>query len=1588
MIADAETKIAQLYSMLTFNHQQPFLSTIVESSIESDEQITTQNNENEVNIADNIRQCPENISSPATHETIPLSPPVLSSDHLNISTAGSSTISQTTNTINKRKQRRKKKDKKDIVQHTDHVQSQPNDVEESTLSQINQTSDHEIDQLNTNSTVIFIESKKDKQIQERLKPSNRAWYSSQYKIASTESERLLFTQAVSSSENTPEIELENKTVDQKLQVIYDDYPWYSSYYIIVDAETKMAQLHNLLNCSRKQSILATPVEHQKQILEQINPQNLKTGTKDEDDFQCSKRIPSPLPTLISSTKLSLSPNIDPKPVVLHERANTSIPISQPVGIVAKKKHKKKRNNKEDIVSFDAPELTTSNDNKQDFHILQSATVVKLEHPKINEPSIINATQELSNEQQQSNISNDNDTQAKMISSVDLHFRYSLLLDRLHTLIQPVVDLSSVMARVVQEDSSLSNTIAVNEETPKPTVRQIETCNDNKSSKLEEIQQHFLETPSTLISPSTSTKSTLSSDIDLEPIPLHDHLAVSTTTSSTLPETVSTASKKRHRRRKKTKKQLIEFDTPEATAIDVDIQAQTLPVINQVLESEVKNVFSTAESKKKSVKKKKSIATTTATSTEPKLSPSPESTLPSPSSSQTSSIKKTATIRLALQLNEEEKEEDNEGFQLVTNRKRVRSGPGCEKIQPLSIVTSKPISTSHMDMLNIPIVNKQKNLLTTSNIPNKNELVFSSKSTIKEQESKSQSSVTPSSTAKNSNVSLKQTNSEEDNDGFQVVRHRKRMKSAPVSEKARIFSLAKTPCNQSISHDTNPKSASIHGRPTSASRSTPCTNSTIVTPFRSNQQETKQSQSILKTFQLSPTKRTGQVNIIKQSPTVNTTTTDVERTTVAENDNNGSEVVQKQKPKSSHTTLTIFNKSNLISINDKKSTDDTYTTFDSLPSEIISISETSQNDILEKSMKTKTEAEVKPSLSSRNNADSTPLSVEETSSENKLPLTSDETSFTTTDYEIITTQNIESLHEIENTETILSTDKSSTSLVIVLQESTASADDIPKEDNDIHVAESIKPNNPSESLNQISTKLDEPITEILTPSTHIEDEQTKTIANKRRIRSRKKKICTRTKPDDDDTSTSSTNISITKHVTHINIDSDLQKSHTSFCMVSTNLSSQNIDSQLIPSKDKSNTDDKLDLFLPEYIRQKLNTNEICPSSSTHSHDEPDVTSTATTTSSSEYIPVKKSRPKMLAKDHEAKSLLTNEFDYPSTPEIQPDHQEISSDDENIHDEDDEFVIQVINSDKSDKDSKQNADNILSRGFCLWLQEGRALSQPTDKASSSSSSSSSKHLLNAIQRIVIQPTETDEDEDSWNSPEIVRSTFITGVQPEKKIHITNAYLINHPRSDLTTSWHEIQPTDDKFPDDLDKYDPDDNNERDSYKGIVKQRATHHNNTQVSITENRQHHSNHHEQTTSIVEDMNESSVEDFCHQPTKDTDHTIHFDDWAHFFEQEFEIEFSAPLECFYTRPFDKDTLICEVIPIHHSIRDHQSRYGDFSSSDNDAFLTEPSMHYSFQKSKPSDYFQRCQNQESLSMSYDNDEILISHLPNGLSRRMNL
>ncbi|CAF4351815.1 unnamed protein product, partial [Rotaria sordida] len=161
-------------------------------------------------------------------------------------------------------------------------------------------------------------------------------------------------------------------------VLYDDYPWYSSYYTIADAELKIPQLYKQLNFVNEQNHSPTKVELQEKLSTHDHKLENKQDQGDDNEgfhiVQRRKRIPSSTtqtktsPSTITTIKPPIHPDIDLEPVILHGHSTTTIttsPIaSQTITIPSKTKHKKKKKDKTEMIFFDAPQLITSDVNKQ------------------------------------------------------------------------------------------------------------------------------------------------------------------------------------------------------------------------------------------------------------------------------------------------------------------------------------------------------------------------------------------------------------------------------------------------------------------------------------------------------------------------------------------------------------------------------------------------------------------------------------------------------------------------------------------------------------------------------------------------------------------------------------------------------------------------------------------------------------------------------------------------------------------------------------------------------------------------------------------------------------------------------------------------------------------------------------------------------------------------------------------------------------------------------------------------------------------------------------------------------------------------
>ena len=150
-----------------------------------------------------------------------------------------------------------------------------------------------------------------------------------------------------------------------------------------------------------------------------------------------------------------------------------------------------------------------------------------------------------------------------------------------------------------------------------------------------------------------------------------------------------------------------------------------------------------------------------------------------------------------------------------------------------------------------------------------------------------------------------------------------------------------------------------------------------------------------------------------------------------------------------------------------------------------------------------------------------------------------------------------------------------------------------------------------------------------------------------------------------------------------------------------------------------------------------------------------------------------------------------------------------------DDDDEFIIQDIHSNppsKSEPESiastaKNTTENdVLVRGFHLWLQETRALSQQVNESSTN---------VNSTSITQNQPVEKSNDNytheiSSSEQSQSTNSDYMIGIRTEKQIHVNYAYCINHPESSSMPSHRKDSSNDHKLQDDSRNLDSDSDND----------------------------------------------------------------------------------------------------------------------------------------------------------------------------------
>ncbi|CAF3936497.1 unnamed protein product [Rotaria sordida] len=1381
----------------------------------------------------------------------------------------------------------------------------------------------------------------------------------------------------------------NKPSYKNLQVLYDNYPWYSSYYTIADAEAKIFCLNKQLNLVHEQNHSLTTVDVDERLSTYDHELENEKDKDDDDDnefqiIQGQKHVSSSTihgrtsPSTITTIKPPISSDIDLEPVTHHGHPTvpiiTSPRVPQTTTIPSKKKHKKKKKDKKEIILFDTPELISSIPEKQKSDVVQSELVEQknLMNIDIIDSSPINQTKKheckqlhpistiISKKQQKSEVlstvitSNIDklkqkaDKKNKLISkdvSKLLSTPVTTVSEKAkindQTIEQQSIDKKPILQSSPSSMSTTTTTIRTKVIPPPPEEEEEE---DNEGFQLVHYHKRILtatKSEKTLSPLTTTSKEILNSDIDLKTSVMHEHQNLPT---STIDVTQSTTSKKKKNKHKKLKKEIVSSSSIDSTNAEQQMTHQETIIQTPILLSSSPLI---EDSKVQS-----------------------KSTIPS-------IIKPT---KILTKISPSSEEEDNEGFQVVHYRKNMTSALQSRKA-PQSPTTPKTIYEQNISR-NIglkPVVSQERHDSTSRSIPR----TTTTSKTPSNKQQKDQTSLINTLPRSASTETHHITSTNVDN-SFEKSKIIKQLESKPADIQQQL---------------KDSKYETISSLKSKSDQSSPAEQS--IKP-------------IVKEYHMST--KTNGINTNDKSSTdkiISSTVFNTQKPTLIEDDDEDEfQLVRHHK----HKTSTITKQPKITSTIDQKSTNN-YTKQDS-------------STLKSKKFK-KTNEHTLSSLITNN--DFFPLAIEEnldqtineniqqipelqTKIANNFLSNSNKTISINPTYEIISSQINGQIHSTDNTQNQLQSKISN-------QQLSTLSNEFSNKINNLLKTEPIK----SISLSQTSS------TDILsTSTTQTNDEQNKIISNEKIPKRRKKKLRTETKKDDDkNLLTSSTNT-----ISTIQSDDNKEKSNKkSTTIVTQSITSLPNTSEISSiKKDKSQdikikipenisltsskpihliqnqtsyeeTNDKLDLFLPEYIRQQIHTHQTNSSSI----DNSNITSTTTTTtssSSSNIIPKKKPRSKMLKKDLEVKSLLTNEFD---NIDKQNKSIIISSDNEDIND-DDEFIIQTIHSNLSNTSQKelnnistteQNIDNILSHGFHHWLQESQALSQQKDKSLSNHS------LTQAMQSIIIQPIENDEysdDENSWNEFQTTKSTYIIGIRPEKKIHIHNAYSINCPESILTSSYLIHQSNNKTFKDDSRKYDS--NNEEDDSMddNTSKKQHSHQINTQSLTREKQQPNSinDNHLQISFTTDDVQRCLGEDFYDQISNNNinnnnnnnNHSNNYDDWAYFLEHEnsyhIGYDLSSSLECFYVQTtLDDNTFLSNATSIHYSIQHEKQHYGDFITSNNDIIIPESMIKLSSYKSKPSESFQNWKNHKLISnQSQNDDEILISHSTNGLCRQVTL
>ena len=1298
---------------------------------------------------------------------------------------------------------------------------------------------------------------------------------------------------------------------QPLQVLNDDYPWYSSHYLIIDAEIRFAQFYEQFQ--HHHEVVSQPSNAQ--VLNESSKAIVMETTElenehvqDDADFQLvqrRKRIPSStahektMSSNIEDVKIPVSPDIDLKPIILHGNPNAPIPsipiISGTTDVTPKKKRKKSKNkDKKEMILYDAPEPT-----KDEYE--QLISFIDTQDQKMD--TVFD---------EETSIQIDNENEKK-------------------PLFQPSPVINDDHPQLNRHDSTAESEVksaqSLDESSGKTTMQnaKLQDEHDHDDAGFQIVQRRKRIPSSTIHEKHPSSSDTIkvpvSPDIDLKPIVLHGNPNVPIPPTPIVSETTDTTSKKKRKKSKKNdEKEAILYDAPESTvnithSHRITDESVQLISTGDSEDKRTENLFDETPSMEIN-DQKSTVDPSGSSSIVQSVLPTMESTT------------KITRVNIIPSSKKEEEDEDNEGFQLVRYRGRILSAPKPE--QPTAAAITSSVMIDRDVEPKTTIAHEESSSLLSKKKGNKHkkqkkdeQSSISIDSATIEHELNAQSDDPSSPVVEHSNIPSQSISSmttttkvilpkppvpqadeeEEDNDGFQLVTYRKRMTSAPRSANIPSSPSTKTRYERPVNRTVDQNRFAFHGRHGSPSPSV--SHTTPISKSASNQNiqvKTRQDKRQISSSYTPPRSVSVETSTIIPVGASNTS---------RPSKNIKPKVVHEQHAKETKSDQLVAKNEPIQQITEAISTTNQPTS--SIVSNVTDTSvekSTDQNDRLLRIPVPQTLAlpdteHTKISTTNEDNThslpvtkvDSTPLSVEEMVDQNTsisfVPTSESETippsTSSTTDPPV--EEPIDSPNESQNQQDSI---QFTTSLINEIEEIPKLSDEPANQTNDRTI------------INQAER-------EELVPQTAPAVILESTITAEKPVKRRKKRSQRKEKGEDEPVLTPPAAIHIEPSSDAIQPEYKVKETTGISSNTSTTLSEE--------------VSSKLDLFLPEYMRQQINTPQ--PSSSLPTWSK---------TTSSEVISKKNSRSKLLTKDHEAKSVLTNELDHQTLSTDTSDIQQTSSFDA----ESSLQSISSIGSNQLDPSSSQSVDNILSRGFYLWLQESQSLSQQK------------VHPDNIMQNIVIQSSEIPEEDDCWNVSKVHGSTYMTGIQANKQIHLMNAYSINHPHSISTPSWLIRQSHDKTFSDKLDTFDS--GHEDDSFTDESKKSTD------------------------------TKSNSSHLSHPFVKSSQQHLekNFDDWAHFYPSKtthsLSGNLSRPLEYFYTQTFDEDTLLSAAIPNQHSMKSkQQQRYGDFHPSN----IVESTLKCPSSKLKPSNYFQK--SISTFSESND-DEILISHSSTGLSRRV--